>query len=348
MLERLNKLLAQAGIASRRKAEELIESGLVSVNGEIVTELGAKADPDKDHIKFDGKLINDRLVKSDNVYILLNKPKGYLTSASDPEGRKLVTDLVPQKLGKVYPVGRLDFNSEGLLILTNDGDFTNFVASSKKISKVYEVKVKGLPNANAINKLRRGIVLEDNFKTAPAEIKELKPTDNNAWYEVTLHEGHNRQIRKMFDAVGYSVMKLRRIAIGHINDDKMPIGAYRLLDAKEIKEFYTPSRKPKDKSIGEKPDEKTKLRPNSRALKPKKTFKENRRPKSSKLFDKTGEKGKGIFVEFADRFDGKFTPKSINPKAKPPKKKDDSKPSKNIPKKESPFKKFQDARKPKR
>jgi len=242
MLERLNKLIAQAGIASRRGAEELITAGEVSVNGETITTLGTKADPEKDHIKVGGKLINKKLENRENVYILLNKPKGYLSSAADPEGRKLVTDLV-KNFGKVYPVGRLDYNTEGLIILTNDGEFTNKVASSKTVAKIYDVKVKGLPNENAINKLRRGIRLEDGFKTAPAEIKELKHTENNGWYEVTLFEGHNQQIRKMFDFIGHSVVKLRRISIGHVKDERIPVGAYRELDEEEVKEFFNPSPK---------------------------------------------------------------------------------------------------------
>ena len=241
MQERINKLIAQAGISSRRGAEELIKSGVVTINGEIA-ELGAKADPETDHIKVNGKLINAKLKKRENVYILLNKPKGYLSSAADPEGRKLVTDLV-KNFGKIYPVGRLDYNTEGLIILTNDGEFTNLVASSKTVPKVYEVKVKGLPNENAINKLRRGVLLEDGFKTAPAEIKDLKHTENNGWYEVTLYEGHNQQIRKMFDSIGHSVVKLKRIAIGHIKDDRIPVGAYRELDEEEIKEFLNPAPK---------------------------------------------------------------------------------------------------------
>ena len=240
MQERLQKLIAQAGIASRRAAEQLIASGEVSVNGEIITTPGTKADPETDHIKVSGKLINAKLAQRENVYVLLNKPKGYLSSAADPEGRNLVTDLVPPKLGKLHPVGRLDYNTEGLIILTNDGKFTNLVASSKTVAKVYEVKVKGLPNANAVNKLRRGVVLEDGFRTAPAEIKELKHTEHNGWYEVTLHEGHNQQIRKMFDSVGHSVVKLKRVSIGHIKDDRIAVGAYRLLDEDEIKQFTVP------------------------------------------------------------------------------------------------------------
>jgi 23S rRNA pseudouridine2605 synthase len=248
MLERLNKLIARAGLASRRGADELIAAGEVTLNGEIVTDLGRKADPETDHIKVGGKLINSKIVTHEKAYILLNKPKGYLSSAADPEGRKLVVDLV-KGFGKLHPVGRLDFNTEGLMILTNDGDFTNFVASSKLIPKVYEVKVKGLPNANAINKLRRGIRLDDGFKTSPAEIRELKSTENNGWYEVTLYEGHNQQIRKMFDSVGHSVVKLRRTAIGPIDYDRLPVGAYRELDPEEVEAFAKPVKRPKPKVV---------------------------------------------------------------------------------------------------
>ena len=233
MGERLQKLIAQAGIASRRAAEQMILDGDVTVNGEVVTELGSKADPEKDHIKVNGRLINAALANRSNVYVLLNKPKGYLSSAADPEGRKLVTDLVKGR-GRLFPVGRLDYNTEGLIILTNDGEFTNFVASSRTIPKVYEVKVKGMPTAVAINKLRRGVLLEDGYRTAPADIRELNHTDKNGWYEVTLHEGHNQQIRKMFDAVGHSVVKLKRIAIGSISDPYLRTGESRVLTAQEI------------------------------------------------------------------------------------------------------------------
>ncbi|MFM9903274.1 MAG: pseudouridine synthase [Pyrinomonadaceae bacterium] len=240
-MERLQKLIAQAGIASRRASEQLIVSGEVTVNGEIVTELGTKADPEKDHIKVRGKLINPTLKNRENVYILLNKPKGYLSSAADPEGRKLVTDLV-KGFGKLHPVGRLDYNTEGLIFLTNDGQFTNFITSSKAVPKVYDVKVKGLPTAVAINKLRRGVMLEDGFKTAPAEIKELTATDKNGWYEVTLYEGHNQQIRKMFDAIGHSVVKLKRTAIGHIAERWLKVGESRRLTREEVEGFRTSKR----------------------------------------------------------------------------------------------------------
>ncbi|HQU90977.1 MAG TPA: pseudouridine synthase [Pyrinomonadaceae bacterium] len=234
MQERLQKLIAQAGIASRRAAEEMIKAGEVSVNGEVVTELGTKADPSQDHIKVRGKLINTKIQSQRHVYILLNKPKGVLSSVADPEGRTLVTDLV-KTVGRVHPVGRLDYNTEGLIILTNDGMFTNKVAASKTIPKVYQVKTKGLPTDVAIRKLARGVRLEDGFKTAPAEIKTLKPTDKNGWYEVTLYEGHNQQIRKMFDSIGHSVVKLKRIKIGSITDTGLATGKSRTLSDAEIK-----------------------------------------------------------------------------------------------------------------
>jgi len=247
MLERLQKIIAQAGVASRRAAERLILDGEVSVNGRTITELGSKADIDTDHIKVRGKLINSKAASRKNTYILVNKPKGYLSSAADPEGRKLVVDLVKGK-GRLHPVGRLDFNSEGLIILTNDGKFTNLVASSKKIAKVYEIKVKGLPNRNAINKLSRGIQLDDGFKTSPAEIRELRSTENNGWYEVTLYEGHNQQIRKMFDAVGHSVVKLKRVAIGGLKIEGLAVGSSRVLSDIDLKAVLAPAGKPQPPS----------------------------------------------------------------------------------------------------
>lgn len=243
MKERLQKLIAQAGIASRRAAEELILAGEVSVNGETVREMGIKADPETDHIKVRGRLINPKLSTRENVYLLLNKPKGYLSSVSDPEGRPLVIDLV-KGAGRLHPVGRLDFNSEGLLILTNDGEFTNRVASSKRIPKLYHVKVKGEPNQAAINKLRRGVRLEDGFRTAPAEVRPIPSKAANAWYEVTLYEGHNQQIRKMFDAIGHSVVKLRRVAIGHVRDERLPVGKFRKLTPAELAGFSGNIQKP--------------------------------------------------------------------------------------------------------
>src|SRR6202008_4337950 len=154
MEQRLQKLIAAAGVASRRHAEELITAGRVTVNGEVIKELGTKADPAKDHIKVNGKLINPQLQSREKIHVLLNKPKGYLSSVSDPEGRPLVTELLPRSLGRLYPVGRLDFTPEGLFVMTNDGDFTNFITSARnRVEKVYEVKVKGVPPDAAIQRL---------------------------------------------------------------------------------------------------------------------------------------------------------------------------------------------------
>jgi 23S rRNA pseudouridine2605 synthase len=234
--ERLQKLIAQAGIASRRHAEELITAGQVTVNGQVVRELGTKADPAQDHIKVRGKLINPSLAKREKTYVLLNKPKGYLSSVSDPEGRPLVTELVPASLGKLHPVGRLDFNTEGLLLLTNDGEFTNYITSARnRVPKIYEVKVKGVPPEDAIQRLRRGVILDDGTKTVPAEIRLVEQTDVNAWYEVRLHEGRNQQIRRMFDLIGHSVVKLRRSRIGFLSDEGLRPRDWRLLQPGEVK-----------------------------------------------------------------------------------------------------------------
>jgi 23S rRNA pseudouridine2605 synthase len=236
MEERLQKLIAAAGIASRRHAEELIEAGEVTVNGEVVRELGTKADPARDHIKVRGRLINPLLESRENVYVLLNKPRGYLTALSDPEGRPLVSELVPQALGRLHPVGRLDFNTEGLLILTNDGDLTNYVTSARNhVEKVYEVKVKGVPPEQQIERLRRGVRLEDGARTAPAQIVKTGETKTNAWYEVILREGQNQQIRRMFDLISHSVTKLRRIRIGPITAEGILIGQWRHLTPVEVK-----------------------------------------------------------------------------------------------------------------
>ncbi len=244
MEERLQKLISQAGVASRRAAEELIKAGEVSVNGEVVTELGTKADPEKDHIKVRGKLINASLQTREKVYVLLYKPRGFLSSAADPEGRRLVTDLVPGSLGRLYPVGRLDYMTEGLIILTNDGDLTYFITQSKnKVPKVYEVKVKGIPSEKQIESLRRGVRLEDGYRTAPAEIVQRGETENNAWYEVTLREGHIQQIRKLFVSIGLSVTKLKRVAIGHIRDSRLKSGQFRFLTEQEVKGFTAPKSK---------------------------------------------------------------------------------------------------------
>src|SRR5712691_6720763 len=243
MQQRLQKLIALAGLASRRHAEELIVAGLVTVNGKVVTELGTKADPEEDHIKVRGRLINPLLGKREKTYLLLNKPKGYLTSMADPEGRPLVTELIPPSLGRLHPVGRLDFNTEGLLLLTNDGDFTNYITAARnRIEKVYEVKVKGVPPEGAIDRLRSGVALEDGERTAPAAIRRVEETRTNAWFQVVLHQGRHQQIRRMFDAIGHSVLKLQRVAIGSLRDEKLKPGSWRPLTASEVKRLMRPNR----------------------------------------------------------------------------------------------------------
>jgi 23S rRNA pseudouridine2605 synthase len=230
--ERLQKILAHAGIASRRRAEEIIEQGRVSVNGEIVTELGTRADPAADTIKVDGRRIK---TESRFVYILLNKPKNVMSTSSDPEGRPTVMEYVADVKERVYPVGRLDFGSEGLIILSNDGDFTKWMTRAGVIPKVYHVKVAGRPDERLLEKLRRGIFL-DGERLAPCGIAALRSGDN-PWYEVTLHQGRNQQIRKMFGVSGHPVEKLRRVKIGFLEDKKLRVGEWRFLTANEVQQF---------------------------------------------------------------------------------------------------------------
>ena len=238
MKQRLQKLISAAGIASRRHAEELITTGQVNVNGKIVKELGSKADPATDHIKVKGRLINSLLEKHENIYVLLNKPRGYLSSMADPEGRPLVTELIPSTLGRLHPVGRLDFNTEGLLLLTNDGDFTNIVTDAKnKIPKVYRVKVKGMPPESAIERLRRGIAIDEGERTAPAEVRQLRSSEANGWFEIILHQGRNQQIRRMFDEIGHSVIKLARTSIGKLEVGPLKVGQWRYLTAREVRQL---------------------------------------------------------------------------------------------------------------
>ena len=238
MQERLQKLIAEAGIASRRKAEQLILDGQVSVNGQVVTELGTKADPATDRIKVGTKVVNTLLERREMIYVLLNKPRGYLSSTADPDQRPLVVDLLPPNLQKkVHTVGRLDFNTEGLLILTNDGALTDAVTRAGHVAKVYHAKVKGHPGEEQIARLRRGVTVEGR-RTAPADVELLETTDrDNAWYRIVLVQGRNQQIRKMFDAVGHSVVKLRRVQIGPVTDVGLPVGKWRSLTDVEVRQL---------------------------------------------------------------------------------------------------------------
>lgn len=231
MEERIQKIMAAAGIASRRAAEEIILEGRVRVNGAVVTELGAKADPDRDHIKVDGKLINPKQPKT---YIMLNKPAGCVTTMFDPEGRPTVTSLLKGVKTRVYPVGRLDYDTEGLLLLTNDGDFAFRVTHpSHELPKTYHAKIKGVLEDRQIENLEQGVFLKDG-KTAPARVKKLRKEEANSWLEITIHEGRKRQVRRMIDYTGHSVIKLKRVRIGDLHIGDLPLGTFRHLTADEV------------------------------------------------------------------------------------------------------------------
>ncbi len=248
-LERLQKIIAHAGFASRREAETMIREGRVTVNGRVVTELGSKADPANDHVKVDGKLITRA---ETHRYILLYKPKEVMTTVEDPQGRKTVIQLVKGVRERIYPIGRLDFHSEGLIVLTNDGDLAFKVSHPTHGSvKTYHVKVRGVPEDRIVGKLERGITI-DGKRTLPCEIARMKTTGRgdeagNSWFEVKLREGRTQQIRKMFQAVGHPVSKLRRVAIGPLSDPRLTPGDYRELTSKEVKMLATMQEPPKPK-----------------------------------------------------------------------------------------------------
>ncbi len=251
--ERLQKILAQAGIASRRAAEAIITEGRVQVNGEVVTELGTRADPHRDYIRVDGKLLPG---PEPQRYYMLNKPRGYVTTLDDPEGRPTVSQLLGQesqkkvtgehkRLPRLYPVGRLDYLSEGLLLMTNDGELANRLSkASAGVEKTYLVKVAGKPTDEALDQLRRGVMIDrgrldevrsgrrDRILTQPAKVEQVRGGDN-PWFELTLTEGRNRQLRKMFEEIGHHVEKIRRIAYGALTLD-VPPGAFRELTTGEV------------------------------------------------------------------------------------------------------------------
>jgi 23S rRNA pseudouridine2605 synthase len=233
-VERLQKILAAAGVASRRKAEEIISAGRVTLNGKVVTELGTKADVQVDAVSVDGKPLRsaERL-----QYFMLHKPKGYVTTVDDPEGRATVMQLMGKMTARVYPVGRLDYASEGLLLMTNDGDLAlKLMKAGSHFPKTYRVKISGKPNERAIEKLRAGIMIElDNgrkVKTSPAKIRLVEDA-TNPWYEVVLIEGRNRQIRRMFQNVGFLVEKIKRVQLGPLVLDVAP-GKFRQLTVREV------------------------------------------------------------------------------------------------------------------
>ena len=251
--ERLQKIIARAGLASRRKAEEMILEGRVTVNGKVVTELGAKADPERDHIKVDGKLIRP---ETELVYILLNKPRGVMTTVSDPQGRLTVIDLLGKRVKqRVYPVGRLDYHSEGLLLLTNDGELAaHLMAPKSHIEKTYHVKVNGYLTPEQEEKFRTGVPVYGR-RTAPAGLRLLKRAAN-PWYEVTLTEGRTRQIRLMFQHFGRLVEKIKRVRLGFLTLGKLKPGEFRMLTPREVERLRSLLRKKAGgaRAAGKKPE----------------------------------------------------------------------------------------------
>jgi len=229
--ERLQKYIARCGVASRRKAEELIINGNVKVNGIVVTELGTKIETDRDVVAVDNKTISEN---NQLLYIKLYKPEGYVTTVKDQFGRKAVLDLIQIK-ERIYPIGRLDYNTSGLLLLTNDGDLANKLMHPKyHIYKTYVADIEGHISDEAINKLKRGVVIDD-YKTAPAKIKLLKYSDNASTIQISIYEGKNRQVRKMLDAVGHNVRMLKRISFGEIDLENLKPGSWSYLKEDEIK-----------------------------------------------------------------------------------------------------------------
>jgi 23S rRNA pseudouridine2605 synthase len=233
-MDRLQKVIAEAGIASRRKAEELIVNGKVKVNGKVVTELGTKVDS-KDTIEVNNKIIEKELKE----YYLLNKPRGVITSTSDDKGRKTVIDLI-DTTARIYPVGRLDYDTTGALLLTNDGDFANILTHPKNnIDKVYLAKLNGIIKGEQINKLKDGVML-DNVLVKPSRVKlkKVDATKNTSMVEITIHEGKNHEVKRLFESVGFLVDKLTRERIGIFNLEGLKSGEYRKLTTKEIQIVY--------------------------------------------------------------------------------------------------------------
>jgi len=233
---RLQKFLAHSGVASRRASEELIREGRVSVNGEIVTGMGVTVG-EEDTVSLDGKIISG-IEDNEKLYIILHKPVGYVSTARDQFGRPAVTDLVQDVKSRIYPVGRLDYDTSGLLLLTNDGEFTYRLTHPKhEIDKVYRAEVSGIPSRSEIEKFEKGLAIED-YVTSPAKLQLLSAKGGNAAVLVTIHEGKNRQVRKMCEAIGHKVLSLKRISIGPIALGKLPEGKWRKLTPEEVESLY--------------------------------------------------------------------------------------------------------------
>ena len=230
MLIRLQKVIADSGLASRRKAEELIAQGRVTINGQVVSELGTKVDPVKDHVKVDGRHLKPA---PPQTFIMLNKPKNVVSTMSDPGGRGTIADLLPGVHVRVFPVGRLDFDSEGLVLLTNDGDLAQLLLHPRHhVPKTYLIKVKGMLDGEDIGVLEKGVMLDDG-RAGSAIVKKVGKATENSWLEITIYEGRKHQVKRMLDAVGHPVLKLKRVRFGPIALGDLPTGQYRYLTDRE-------------------------------------------------------------------------------------------------------------------
>ncbi len=235
MEERLQKILAKAGIASRRSAEQLIRDGRIRVNGQIVMEMGCKADPAHDQITCDGK----PMAFEEKMYVLLNKPAGYVTTLSDPQGRPVVNDLLAEIPLRLFPVGRLDLDTEGALLMTNDGELGNAILHPRfEVKKTYQALVVGSPSPDKLNRLEQGIEL-DGFRTRPAAIRVLKRHKDQTLIEIIIHEGKKRQVRKMFQALNHRVLHLKRTAYGQLKLGTLPLGKCRVLTPDDLKKIFS-------------------------------------------------------------------------------------------------------------
>ena len=241
---RIQKLISQAGIASRREAERFIREGRVTVNGKRVVEMGTTVDPETDKVKVDNKLV---MVSFKKVYILLNKPKQYITSVRDPLGRPVVMDLIPEAKNRAVPVGRLDYDAEGLLLMTNDGYLSQKLQHPKyRLARTYLVKVKGVPTFEELLPVTKGIKLEDG-PTLPARLEEFRPGKTNSWVEITVREGRNHLVKRLFERIGYQVLKIKRIAFDGLKLGDLPTGKSRHLTPAEISRLIRAVATPHDR-----------------------------------------------------------------------------------------------------
>lgn len=235
MEERLQKILAKAGIASRRKSEELILEGRVAVDGKVINKLGLKVDPTNAVITFDGAPV----IFEEKIYLLLNKPTGYVTTLSDTHGRPIVTDLLPDIAQRVFPVGRLDYETEGALILTNDGKLGQYIQHPRyEVNKTYKATVTGIPSGKKIHQLEKGVLIE-GYRTWPAKVQILERRKTETVIELIIHEGKKRQVRKMMGAIGHPVKRLKRTAYGNLKMGTLQRGKYRLLSKKDLKKIFS-------------------------------------------------------------------------------------------------------------